>query len=244
MSQINNCNFTLNGQEYYSTSVNKVDDALSLPFIASSIFVSFIFVICAIYFTYSTYKITNQFTTPTVILLILGLCCLSSFVSFIINYYKTKNDLEHPDTSNTSNLSRPCYSTQKQIMILQDTSVSPSVGLNLSSSPSPSPSPSPTPSPSPSPTPSSTPSPSPNPTYSPSPNPTYSPYPSPTYCPTPSPTYSPSPSPSPSPTYSPTYCPTPSPTYSPSPSPSPSPSSSPTYCPTPSPTYSPSPSPN
>ena len=120
MSQTNNCNFVLNGEEYYSKSINSVGSAVSLPFIISSIFVSFIFIICAIYFTYSTYKIANKFTTPTILLLILGLCCLSSFVNAIINYFNAKNELK--DTSN-SNLERPCFSVQKQMLITEGSNI-------------------------------------------------------------------------------------------------------------------------
>jgi hypothetical protein len=125
MYEVNNCNFVLNGQEYYSESVNSISNSSSLPVIGSGIFVTLLFVVFTGYFTYSTYKVAKQFTAATIFLLVLCLCCLSSFIGSIVNYTTTLSNVNKSNSPSKSVLKRPCFSVQKQVLITEGSNIPP-----------------------------------------------------------------------------------------------------------------------
>jgi amino acid transporter len=107
------CNLTINGNEYYDNKLvestgKAVGSIFAFPFVLMSAFCTFILSIIFIIVGYKSHKKSDKYTSWVVIAYIIGICCLSSFVSNLVQLYKIKHNLnmvpENPDR-------RPCISS-------------------------------------------------------------------------------------------------------------------------------------
>ena len=96
------CNLTVNGEEYYEPGLGTLGTALSIPFLLS-------LVICACVLSlifggvgYNTYNTTKKYSFGVILLIILTLCCFSSFIGNLISLYKAKNKVEKPENKDSS----------------------------------------------------------------------------------------------------------------------------------------------
>ena len=110
---INECNGSLNVngamQPYYSKDGLKDFGTITgniligLPLTICCMITTCILSTIFLIFTRTTYTLKKKWSGTTICLCILFLCCFSSFVSSISNYYKIKNNL-----SNVVKEGRPC----------------------------------------------------------------------------------------------------------------------------------------
>ena len=91
---VNICNLTIDGEEYYDGGVFKdaltgIGAVFSIPFILFSICCTCILSLIFSFFGYNSYSNSKKYTAGVIVAIILGICCLSSFIGSVINYYKT-----------------------------------------------------------------------------------------------------------------------------------------------------------
>jgi len=115
--KVNNCNTTINGQQYYtssSTALAGAGDALSIPFLISSILVSLMLTMCFGYIAYSQYQV-SQWTIGTICLFIIFLICLASCLKSTMEVKDAKDGLTNIPNQKGA---RPCYSESAKRMIV------------------------------------------------------------------------------------------------------------------------------
>ena len=126
---VNICNFTIDGEEYYDGGVFKdaltgIGAVFSIPFILFSICCTCILSLIFSFFGYNSYSNSKKYTAGVIVAIILGICCLSSFIGSVINYYNSKKDFEDLEkktlekkNSFESIKNRPCYSTNLRTVV-------------------------------------------------------------------------------------------------------------------------------
>jgi hypothetical protein len=112
--RVKNCNTTIDGEQYY-TSNNRAlaGDALSVPFLLSSVAISLILTLCFGYTTYSQYQV-SQWTLGTFCLFIVFLICLCSCLNSAMEVKTTQDDIANITNAKDA---RPCYSERDHKMI-------------------------------------------------------------------------------------------------------------------------------
>ena len=111
------CNLTVNGEEYYTSIGDKLGSLfIGLPLILGSILCTCVLSIIFGGVGYNTYKTTKKYTFGVILLIILTICCFSSFISNIGNYYNTKKKITSPDIKDD----RPCFSQNSGKLIVDN----------------------------------------------------------------------------------------------------------------------------
>jgi beta-lactamase regulating signal transducer with metallopeptidase domain len=137
----NKCNLTVNGEEYYNKSLEKVGTLVSIPFIISMILCSLLFILIlsslgvSIYNNNSNVVTTinttrntdgttiststsdvapkSKFSAGLIIVIICCLCCYSSLITNIFNLVSANKKLK----LKSKEQQRPCYSDKQHKII-------------------------------------------------------------------------------------------------------------------------------
>ncbi len=114
-----NCNIKKNGEEYFSQIYsNEKGKKAGYGFIILSLCSSIICLCLSMSatagFGYKYYKdANNKITAGVAIIIIIGICSLSSVFSNIYNMYKSKKEADIPVSEDQNDGIRPCFSTSQ-----------------------------------------------------------------------------------------------------------------------------------
>ena len=118
-----NCNIKKDGQEYYSQIYNnevakKSGYGMIILSLCCSLICSCLCMSSIFGFSYKYYKdADNKLTAGVIILIIIGICSLSSIFSNFIQMYKSKQDGEKIISENQEDGIKPCFSVKENKVI-------------------------------------------------------------------------------------------------------------------------------